>query len=150
MSDTQLLESPVLAQPESSRAGLPHMLELRNVRKRYGRFVAVQGLDLEVRRGEIFCVMGLSGSGKSTLVRHINRLLEPTSGEVIVDGEDVMAKTPPELRHLRSRKIGMVFQNFALLPHRTVRDKGVCREPEGRRKGRPQPLISLTKENMPR
>jgi glycine betaine/proline transport system ATP-binding protein len=84
--------------------------------------VGVADANITVRRGEIFCVMGLSGSGKSTLVRHINRLLEPTSGEVIVDGEDVMAKTPPELRHLRSRKIGMVFQNFALLPHRTVRD----------------------------
>ncbi|MDE0238812.1 MAG: glycine betaine/L-proline ABC transporter ATP-binding protein [bacterium] len=88
----------------------------------FGCVVGVADANITVSRGEIFCVMGLSGSGKSTLVRHINRLLEPTSGEVIVDGENVMTKTPAELRELRSRKIGMVFQNFALLPHRTVRD----------------------------
>ena len=104
------------------RAVREHGLTKDQVLDQFGCVVGVADANITVSRGEIFCVMGLSGSGKSTLVRHINRLLEPTSGEVIVDGEDVMTKTPAELRELRSRKIGMVFQNFALLPHRTVRD----------------------------
>ena len=72
--------------------------------------------------GEIFCIMGLSGSGKSTLIRHINRLLEPTAGQVLILGEDIMHKTDRELRKLRATKTGMVFQNIALLPHCTVMD----------------------------
>jgi glycine betaine/proline transport system ATP-binding protein len=84
--------------------------------------VGVAAVSLDVRRGEIFCVMGLSGSGKSTLVRHINRLLEPTAGKVVVDGVDVMSLTPKELQRFRNRKIAMVFQNFALLPHWSVLD----------------------------
>ncbi len=74
-----------------------------------------------IEQGEIFCVMGLSGSGKSTLVRHINRLITPTSGEVFVEGRDVNKMTMEELRQVRAEKIGMVFQNMALLPHRNVR-----------------------------
>jgi glycine betaine/proline transport system ATP-binding protein len=66
--------------------------------------------------------MGLSGSGKSTLLRHVNRLIEPTAGKIIIDGRDVNALTQKELRTLRSEKVAMVFQNVALLPHRTVRD----------------------------
>ena len=66
--------------------------------------------------------MGLSGSGKSTLVRHFNRLLEPTAGKIEIHGTDVMALGPSELMEFRNRKIGMVFQNFALLPHRSVLD----------------------------
>ena len=76
----------------------------------------------EVREGEIFCIMGLSGSGKSTLIRHINRLIEPTDGEIFIDGEDISALAAEPLRQLRSHKIGMVFQNMALLPHRTARE----------------------------
>jgi glycine betaine/proline transport system ATP-binding protein len=64
--------------------------------------------------------MGLSGSGKSTLVRHINRLIEPTSGEIIVDGSNVLDLKPKELRDFRNRRVSMVFQNFGLMPHRTV------------------------------
>jgi glycine betaine/proline transport system ATP-binding protein len=75
-----------------------------------------------VNRGEIFCIMGLSGSGKSTLVRHFNRLLEPTAGKIMIEGTDVMALGPKELQTFRNRKIGMVFQNFALMPHRSVLD----------------------------
>ncbi|WP_144291655.1 quaternary amine ABC transporter ATP-binding protein [Rhodoligotrophos appendicifer] len=92
------------------------------VLQRYDCVVGVADANLTIARGEIFCVMGLSGSGKSTLVRHINRLLEPTSGEIYVDGEDMLGKKPAELRSMRARRIGMVFQNFGLLPHRTVRD----------------------------
>ena len=64
--------------------------------------------------------MGLSGSGKSTLIRHINRLIEPTEGEVIVDGEDVLSMSTEGLRDFRRHKASMVFQRFGLLPHRTV------------------------------
>jgi glycine betaine/proline transport system ATP-binding protein len=66
--------------------------------------------------------MGLSGSGKSTLVRHFNRLLEPTSGKIVIHGTDVMGLGTQDLMDFRNRKIGMVFQNFALLPHRSVLD----------------------------
>lgn len=84
--------------------------------------VGVRDASFEVNEGEIFCLMGLSGSGKSTLVRHINRLIEPTSGTIEILGEDVGAMKPDRLRALRAEKIGMVFQNMALLPHRSVRD----------------------------
>ncbi|HKL04247.1 MAG TPA: betaine/proline/choline family ABC transporter ATP-binding protein [Roseovarius sp.] len=88
----------------------------------YNAVVGVADVSLEVKRGEIFCIMGLSGSGKSTLVRHFNRLLEPTAGKIEIEGTDVMALGPQELQAFRNRKIGMVFQNFALMPHRSVLD----------------------------
>ncbi|NGM45872.1 betaine/proline/choline family ABC transporter ATP-binding protein [Rhodobacter sp. SGA-6-6] len=84
--------------------------------------VGVRDAGFSVEKGEIFCVMGLSGSGKSTLIRLINRLIEPTAGEVLIDGEDITRAAPARLRELRSRKIGMVFQSFGLLPHRSVRE----------------------------
>ncbi len=84
--------------------------------------VGVADVTLSVNRGEIFCVMGLSGSGKSTLVRHLNRLLEPTAGKIEIEGTDVMALGTRDLQIFRNRKIGMVFQNFALMPHRSVLD----------------------------
>jgi glycine betaine/proline transport system ATP-binding protein len=89
---------------------------------RYNAVVGVADVSLSVNRGEIFCIMGLSGSGKSTLVRHFNRLLEPTAGKIMIEGTDVMALGPKELQTFRNRKIGMVFQNFALMPHRSVLD----------------------------
>ncbi len=88
----------------------------------FNAVVGVADVSLSVNRGEIFCVMGLSGSGKSTLVRHFNRLLEPTAGTIEIDGTDVMALKPTQLQRFRNQKIGMVFQNFALLPHRSVLD----------------------------
>ena len=84
--------------------------------------VGVADVSFSVNHGEIFCVMGLSGSGKSTLVRHINRLLEPTAGSINVNGRDVMALNQSELRQYRNEHIAMVFQNFALMPHRSVLD----------------------------
>jgi len=84
--------------------------------------VGVADVSFDVMPGEIFCVMGLSGSGKSTLVRHINRLLEPTAGTIVVNGSDVMALSPAALRQYRNEHIAMVFQNFALMPHRSVLD----------------------------
>ncbi len=88
----------------------------------YNAVVGVADVSFDVKKGEIFCVMGLSGSGKSTLVRHFNRLLEPTAGKIMIHGTDVMGLGPQNLMEFRNRKIGMVFQNFALLPHRSVLD----------------------------
>ncbi len=82
--------------------------------------VGVADVSFDVNEGEILVVMGLSGSGKSTLVRCINRLIEPTAGKVFVDGQDVTGLSTKELRAFRQKHFGMVFQNFALFPHRTV------------------------------
>ena len=90
--------------------------------EKYNSVIGVSDVSFNVKKGEIFCVMGLSGSGKSTLVRHINRLLEPTSGQILIDNEDVMKFDAKSLQDLRNKKIGMVFQNFALMPHRSVLD----------------------------
>jgi len=87
-----------------------------------GQIVGVQDASFEIRSGEIFVIMGLSGSGKSTLIRLLNRLLEPTSGEVLVDGQNVASMDRRQLIDLRRRDMSMVFQSFALMPHRTVLD----------------------------
>ncbi len=85
-----------------------------------GLIGAVRAATLDVHQGEIFVIMGLSGSGKSTLVRCLSRLIEPTAGEVIFEGRDLLKATERELIEIRRHKMGMVFQNFALLPHLTV------------------------------
>lgn len=85
-----------------------------------GLTVGVNNANFVVGRGETFIIMGLSGSGKSTLVRCVNRLIEPTQGQVFIDNEDITKAAPDELRKIRRKKIGMVFQGFALFPHRTV------------------------------
>ncbi|CAN7341591.1 glycine betaine/L-proline ABC transporter ATP-binding protein [Trinickia sp. LjRoot230] len=90
--------------------------------KRTGNMVAVNDVSLSVKAGEIFVIMGLSGSGKSTLVRLLNRLIEPTSGQVILEGRDIAPMSTVELRDVRRKKMAMVFQSFALLPNRTVLD----------------------------
>ena len=90
--------------------------------EKYNSIIGVSDVSFDVKTGEIFCVMGLSGSGKSTLVRHINRLLEPTSGKILINNQDVMQFNKENLQELRNKKIGMVFQNFALMPHRSVLD----------------------------
>ena len=90
--------------------------------EKYNSVIGVSDVSFSVNPGEIFCVMGLSGSGKSTLVRHINRLLEPTSGNILIGGQDVMGFEKHQLQEFRNKKIGMVFQNFALMPHRSVID----------------------------
>ncbi|MBV7435497.1 glycine betaine/L-proline ABC transporter ATP-binding protein [Cardiobacteriaceae bacterium TAE3-ERU3] len=79
-------------------------------------------INLSIEAGEIFVIMGLSGSGKSTLIRHFNRLIEPTAGQIIVDGEDVTAMNKAKLREFRRRTMSMVFQHFGLMPHRSVLD----------------------------
>lgn len=82
--------------------------------------LALNDISLEIGAGETFVIMGLSGSGKSTLIRHFNRLVDPTTGQVIVDDTDITTMDRKELRTFRRHKISMVFQNFGLLPHRTV------------------------------
>ncbi|GMA70928.1 hypothetical protein GCM10025879_21760 [Leuconostoc litchii] len=88
--------------------------------KETGATVGVHDVSFDVEEGEVFVIMGLSGSGKSTLVRLINRLIEPTSGEVYIDDEDVAKMSKEDLREVRRTKVNMVFQNFGLLPQRTV------------------------------
>jgi glycine betaine/proline transport system ATP-binding protein len=88
--------------------------------KKTGNGVGINNASFKVKDGEIFVVMGLSGSGKSTLIRCINRLIEPTSGDIYIDGQNIVNCSKDELLSIRRQKIAMVFQNFALLPHRTV------------------------------
>jgi glycine betaine/proline transport system ATP-binding protein len=85
-----------------------------------GATVGVYDASFEVNEGEIFVIMGLSGSGKSTLIRLLNRLIEPSSGNIYIDGEDVSKMTKEQLREVRRHKINMVFQNFGLFPQRTI------------------------------
>ena len=85
-----------------------------------GLGVGVNQASFSANEGELLVIMGLSGSGKSTLVRCINRLIDPTDGSILVDGVDITKLDGPELRKLRQKKLGMVFQNFALLPHKTI------------------------------
>ena len=87
--------------------------------------LGLQDINVEMQAGEITVVMGLSGSGKSTLIRHLNRLIEPTDGEILVDGVDIMKLSALELRHMRQNKMSMVFQKFALLPHHSVLQNAV-------------------------
>ena len=90
------------------------------VLRQTGQVVGVLDASFEINKGEIFVLMGLSGSGKSTLIRLLNRLIEPSAGSVIVDGEDVAKMSTEKLLNLRRKDMSMVFQSFALLPHRTV------------------------------
>lgn len=101
---------------EHVRAGVgkPELLE------KYQHVLGLQDINVDMGEGKITVIMGLSGSGKSTLIRHLNRLIEPTAGEIDVDGDNVLAYGEAELRRLRRETMSMVFQNFALLPHRTV------------------------------
>ncbi|MGB1637507.1 MAG: betaine/proline/choline family ABC transporter ATP-binding protein, partial [Paracoccaceae bacterium] len=87
---------------------------------RHGHVLGLNNINVDMQVGEITVVMGLSGSGKSTLIRHLNRLIEPTVGEIIVQGEDVMGLSEDGLRKARQEKMSMVFQKFALLPHKTI------------------------------
>lgn len=88
--------------------------------KKSGNTVGVKNVSFDVKSGEFFVIMGLSGSGKSTLIRLINRLIEPTNGSVKIDGDDITKMKKEQLIETRRNKLGMVFQNFGLFPHRTV------------------------------
>lgn len=108
------------ADPEEAVALARRGVSKTEILERHGAVVALSDVDLAMPARRLQVVMGLSGSGKSTLIRHINRLIEPTTGRVEVDGEDVLAMDAEQLRDLRRFKMSMVFQKFALLPHRTV------------------------------
>jgi glycine betaine/proline transport system ATP-binding protein len=118
-------------------------VDKEEILERTGHTVGLDDIDLHVRRGETFVVMGLSGSGKSTLVRCLNRLIDPTAGTLSLDGTDLLALDLKALREVRRHKMSMVFQRFALLPHRTVlenvafglRVQGVPRADRERRAG---------------
>ncbi|MBB5781161.1 quaternary amine ABC transporter ATP-binding protein [Nonomuraea jabiensis] len=95
-------------------------LSRAELKEQTGCVAAVRDVSFSVRRGEVFVVMGLSGSGKSTLVRCLTRLIEPTAGEIVLDGEDIRTADARKLRELRRHRMAMVFQHFGLLPHRCV------------------------------
>ena len=138
--------------PEVLEAIAKNQISKQHALEKYNAVIGVSDVSFEVNPGEIFCVMGLSGSGKSTLVRHINRLLEPTLGKILIDGQDVMALEKEALRTFRNKKIGMVFQNFALMPHRSVIDnialpleiRGVNKNQRYRRAGEILDIVELT------
>lgn len=92
----------------------------KEILKETGQTVGVNNVNFEIYPGEIFVIMGLSGSGKSTLIRMFNRLIDPTLGEILLDDEDIVKMNAARLREVRQKKISMVFQNFALFPHKTI------------------------------
>ena len=106
--------------PEAAMKMLYDGMHKDEVLKQTGQVVGVLDASFQINQGEIFVLMGLSGSGKSTLIRLLNRLIEPTAGSVIVDGQDVAAMSKEKLLNLRRNDMSMVFQSFALLPHRSV------------------------------
>ncbi len=108
--------------PERGLSMLEQGIGKEEILNKHKLTVGVAGVSFAVDQGEIFVVMGLSGSGKSTLIRCLNRLHEPTGGTIEIDGNDVTTMTMPEMRALRREKMGMVFQNFALYPNRTILD----------------------------
>jgi glycine betaine/proline transport system ATP-binding protein len=116
-------------------------LDKTEIFSRTGQTLGVNNASFEVYEGEIFVVMGLSGSGKSTLVRLLNRLIEPTAGQVVVDGQDIAKMSDSELREFRRKHMSMVFQSFALMPHLSVLDNTafglmLAGEPEDKRNQR--------------
>jgi glycine betaine/proline transport system ATP-binding protein len=106
--------------PQTALAMLASGKSKTEVQAETNHVVGLDNVSLDIARGQIFVVMGLSGSGKSTLIRHVNRLIDPTSGEIFVEGSDVLKMSLPELRTYRRNTVAMVFQKFGLLPHRSV------------------------------
>jgi glycine betaine/proline transport system ATP-binding protein len=110
------------AQPENALKHVAQGIGKAGLLSVHNHVLGLQDINVDMYAGQITVVMGLSGSGKSTLIRHLNRLIEPTAGEILVDGENVMECSQYDLRIMRQTRMSMVFQNFALLPHRTVLD----------------------------
>lgn len=108
---------------DNPKMGLEHVrngVDKTELLDQYGQVLGLRDINVNIGEGEITVIMGLSGSGKSTLIRHLNRLIEPTAGEILVDGVDVMSFSKSRLREMRQSEMSMVFQKFALLPHRSV------------------------------
>ena len=120
------------------KAALQHVydgVEKPELWEQYQHVLGLQDINIDIKNGQITVIMGLSGSGKSTLIRHLNRLIEPTAGEILLDGKDVLTYGEREMRHMRREQMAMVFQHFALLPHRTVLENtGMARSIRGERK----------------
>ena len=108
--------------PESVFDLIENGASKQELMEKTGHVIAIRDVSFEVQENEVFVVMGLSGSGKSTLVRCINRLMEPTKGSIYIDDTDIAKMNDLELRELRRHRLSMVFQNFGLLPHRSVFD----------------------------
>ena len=106
--------------PESAMRRVHDGMEKQELLEAHGHVLGLREINLDVAPQSIQVIMGLSGSGKSTLIRHINRLIDPSEGEVRIGGEDVLALDEAALRDLRRQRVSMVFQRFALFPHRTV------------------------------
>ncbi|QIG45279.1 betaine/proline/choline family ABC transporter ATP-binding protein [Nocardioides anomalus] len=127
-------------------------LSRAELKEKTGCVVGVKDVGFDVAPGEVFVVMGLSGSGKSTLIRTLTRLIEPTAGEVVIDGHDIVKASESELRDLRRKHTSMVFQHFGLLPHRQVLDnvayglevRGVGKKERRARAGEIVDLVGLT------
>lgn len=107
-------------QPKEAMEMLDQGLNKEEIFEKTSTTVGVQDASFDIYRGEVFVIMGLSGSGKSTMVRMLNRLIEPTEGEVLIDGKDIIKMSDDELVKTRRAKMSMVFQSFALMPHLTV------------------------------
>ena len=122
MTKIEIKNLSILFGPEKMRA--KRMLvagkSKQNILKETGCTVAVRNANLKIEEGELFVIMGLSGSGKSTLLRCINRLNEPSLGEVFINGKNITTSSDKELLDIRRKEMAMVFQHFGLLPHRTV------------------------------
>jgi glycine betaine/proline transport system ATP-binding protein len=108
--------------PESMMEAVNNGIGKEKLLSEHNHVLGLNDVSFSVNQGEIFVFMGLSGSGKSTLIRHINRLIDPTSGEVLIDGENILEYKLQQIQQLRQTKISMVFQKFALMPHMTILD----------------------------
>lgn len=136
------------SQPNKALAMLKSGADKEQVLAETGQTVAVNDVSFSVEAQEIFVLMGLSGSGKSTVLRCLNRLIEPTSGSIYIDGQDITKLGNAELRQVRQKKLTMVFQQFALLPHRTVLENTVYGlevqgVPKNEREGRAQDFLRI-------
>ncbi len=139
------------AKPQQAMDLLRQGQDKQSVQQQTGCIVGLSGVNACFPARQISCVMGLSGSGKSTLVRHINRLIDPTAGQVLVDGQDILRLDMASLRQLRRHTISMVFQAFGLLPHLTVQDNvafGLEVRGDGRRAARDQALLWLERVGL--
>ena len=106
--------------PKGALARVRGGMDKQRLKDETDHVLGLHDISLTIRQGETFVIMGLSGSGKSTLIRHFNRLIEPTGGRILFDGEDILTFDAARLQAFRRRKVAMVFQRFALLPHKTV------------------------------
>ncbi|MCQ1538028.1 glycine betaine/L-proline ABC transporter ATP-binding protein [Methanocalculus taiwanensis] len=110
------------SRPEKALQMLRDGQSKNEILEKTGQTVGLNDISFQVFKGEIFVLMGLSGCGKSTLLRCLNRLIDPTAGSIVINGNDIVTMNDDEIREFRRKQAGMIFQNFALLPHRTVLD----------------------------